>query len=125
MAVEIHPKMGSIIGHRKAYSSFIYRPKCTLFTPKNVAKPVFDFSWNDLPREQRFLSCMALSVYEVICMACLSPSWFVYSWGVKKETSASRVEMTVIHRRNWKQWLHVCKILGGKKSRYSLCENGE
>ena len=43
-------------------------------------------------------------------MACLSHSWFVYSQGVKRETSASRVGMTVISRRNWKQWLHVCKI---------------
>ena len=43
-------------------------------------------------------------------MACLSCSWFVYSRGVKRETSASRVGMTVISRRNWKQWLHVRKI---------------
>ena len=53
---------------------------------------------------------MALSVYEVIRMACLSHSWFVYSQGVKRETSASRVGMTVILKRNWKQWLHVRKI---------------
>ena len=53
---------------------------------------------------------MALSVYEVIRVACLSCSWFVYSQGVKRETSASRVGMTVISRRNWKQWLHVRKI---------------
>ena len=71
---------------------------------------VFDFSWNDLACGQRFLSCMALSVYQVIRMACLSHSWFVYSQGVKRETSASRVGMTVILRRNWKQWLHVRKI---------------
>ena len=30
-----------------------------------------------LPCEQRFLSCMAFSVYEVICVACVSRSWFV------------------------------------------------
>ena len=37
----------------------------------------------DVPCEQRFFSCMALSVYEVIRVACLScclsRSWFVYS----------------------------------------------
>ena len=79
-----------------------------MFTPKNVAKPSslisLGMTW------QRFLSCMALNVYEVIRMACLSHSWFVYSQGVKRETSASRVGMTVISRRNWKQWLHVRKI---------------
>ena len=32
-----------------------------------------------VPCEQRFLSCMAFSVYEVIRVACLSHSWFVYS----------------------------------------------
>ena len=71
---------------------------------------VFDFSWNDLPRQRRFLSCMALSIYEVIRVACLPRSWFAYSQGVKRQTSASRVGMTVISRRNWKQRLHVCKI---------------
>ena len=30
-----------------------------------------------LPREQRFLSFMAFSVYVVICVACVSRSWFV------------------------------------------------
>ena len=32
-----------------------------------------------LPCEQRFLSCMAFSVHEVICVACVSRSWFVYA----------------------------------------------
>ena len=32
-----------------------------------------------IPYEQRFLSCMAFSVYEVIRVACLSRSWFGYS----------------------------------------------
>ena len=32
-----------------------------------------------VPCEQRFLSCMAFSVYEVIRVACPSHSWFVYS----------------------------------------------
>ena len=32
-----------------------------------------------VPCEQRFLSCMAFSVYEVIRVACQSRSWFVYS----------------------------------------------
>ena len=82
-----------------------------LVYPQKCCKTlVFDFSWNDLACGQRFLSCMALNVYEVIRMACLSHSWFVYSQGVKRETSASRVGMTVISRRNWKQWLHVRKI---------------
>ena len=82
-----------------------------LVYPQKCCKTlVFDFSWNDLACGQRFLSCMALSVYEVIRMACLSHSWFVYSQGVKRETSASRVGMTVISRRNWQQWLHVRKI---------------
>ena len=31
-----------------------------------------------LPCEQRFLSYMAFSVYEVIRVSCLSRSWFVY-----------------------------------------------
>ena len=31
------------------------------------------------PCEQRFLYCMAFIVYEVIRVACLSRSWFVYS----------------------------------------------
>ena len=31
------------------------------------------------PSEQRFLFCMAFNVYEVIRVACLSRSWFVYS----------------------------------------------
>ena len=31
------------------------------------------------PCEQRFLSCMAFSVYEVIRVAYPSRSWFVYS----------------------------------------------
>ena len=53
---------------------------------------------------------MALNVYEVVHVACLSHSWFVYSQGVKRKTSASRVGMTVISRRNWKQWFYVCKI---------------
>ena len=35
------------------------------------------FWWN-IPFEQRFLSCMAFSVYEVVRVACLSRSWFVY-----------------------------------------------
>ena len=30
-----------------------------------------------LPCEQRFLSCMAFSVYEVNGVACMSRSWFV------------------------------------------------
>ena len=47
-----------------------------------------DFS-RRVPCEQKFLSCMAFSVYEVDRVACLSRSWFVYfPW----ETSAvSRV----------------------------------
>ena len=81
-----------------------------VYPPKCCKTLVFDFSWNDLPCEQRFLSCMALSVYKVIRLACLSRGWFVYSSGVKRKTSASRLGMTVISRRNWKQWLHVCKI---------------
>ena len=32
-----------------------------------------------LPCEQRYLSCMAFSVYEVICMAYVSRSSFVYA----------------------------------------------
>ena len=52
-----------------------------------------------------------LSVYEVIRVACLSCSWIVHSQGVKRETSANRVGITIIiPRRNWKQWLHVCII---------------
>ena len=35
------------------------------------------FSLLLLPCEQRFLYCMAFSVYEVICVACVSRSWFV------------------------------------------------
>ena len=31
-----------------------------------------------LPCKQSFLSFMAFSVYEVVCVACLSRSWFVY-----------------------------------------------
>ena len=31
-----------------------------------------------LPYEQRFLCFMALRVYEVVRVACLSCSWFVY-----------------------------------------------
>ena len=33
----------------------------------------------DTTREQRFLSCMAFSVYKVVRVACLSRSWFVYA----------------------------------------------
>ena len=32
-----------------------------------------------LPCEQRYLSCMAFSVYEVVCMAYVSRSSFVYA----------------------------------------------
>ena len=32
-----------------------------------------------MPSEQRFLSFMAFSAYEVIRVACLSRSWFVYA----------------------------------------------
>ena len=43
---------------------------------------IFDFSDNVftlllLPCEQRFLSNMDFSVYEVICVVCVSRSWFV------------------------------------------------
>ena len=49
-----------------------------------------------IPCEQRFLSCMAFSVHEVICVACLSHSWFhcyissVTSVNLKKAGLASR-----------------------------------
>ena len=36
---------------------------------------------------ERFLSCMAFSVYEVVRVACQSRSWFVYA---SRETSAAR-----------------------------------
>ena len=34
--------------------------------------------WLNLPCEQRLLCYMASSVYEVVRLACLSRSWFVY-----------------------------------------------
>ena len=36
-----------------------------------------DLDFQIVPWEQRFLSCMAFSVYEVVRVACLSRSWFV------------------------------------------------
>ena len=39
------------------------------------------------PCEQRFLSCMAFSVYEVIRVAYPSRSWFVYSTRTTRQTS--------------------------------------
>ena len=49
-----------------------------------------DFS-RRVPCEQKFLSCMAFSVYEVVRVACLPRSWFVYSlW----ETSAEPWEIS-------------------------------
>ena len=40
--------------------------------------------------EQRFLSCMAFSVYEVICVASLSHSWFDYSPQTSHENNLIR-----------------------------------
>ena len=39
-----------------------------------------------LPCEQRFLSCMAFSVYEVVSFACVSRSWFVYAPGERRKS---------------------------------------
>ena len=51
-----------------------------------------DFS-RRVPCEQRFLFCMAFSVYEVVRVACLLRSWFVYSlW----ETSAESREKSLL-----------------------------
>ena len=41
--------------------------------------------------KQRFLSCMAFSVYEVVLVACLSHSWFVYAlWETFTKKQLSR-----------------------------------
>ena len=40
-----------------------------------------------LPCEQRLLSCMPFSVYEVICVACVSRSWFVLIRPVRNPSS--------------------------------------
>ena len=42
---------------------------------------VYKMVYKRVPYEQRFLSCMAFSVYEVV--ACQSRSWFVYITGSK------------------------------------------
>ena len=43
------------------------------------------YKW--VPCEQRFLSCMAFSVYEVVRVACQSRGWFVYALGYKQTNS--------------------------------------
>ena len=47
---------------------------CLLNNIPNLCEVV----WEILPCKQRFLSCMAFSVYEVVWVACLSCSWFIY-----------------------------------------------
>ena len=37
--------------------------------------------FSQLSSEQRFLSCMAFSIYEVACVACQLNRWFVYTLG--------------------------------------------
>ena len=49
---------------------------CTVPPQKNTGKIAGFFV--HLPCEQRFLSCMAFSVSEVIRVACLSHSWFIH-----------------------------------------------
>ena len=52
-----------------------------------------------LPGEQRFFSCMAFSVYEVVQVACLSRSWFVYAKAMQeKKNPARRVTTSFILR---------------------------
>ena len=49
-----------------------------------------------LPCEQRFLSFMAFSVYVVICVACVSRSWFVLKRTVRNLRS-KRLAISVEH----------------------------
>ena len=45
------------------------------------------YKW--VPCEQRFLSCMAFTVYEIVRVACQSRSWFVYAAGCKQTNYAT------------------------------------
>ena len=50
-----------------------------------------------LPCEQRFLSCMAFSIYKVVNMACQSCSWFVYT---ATELGAQTNQLHVVNARS-------------------------
>ena len=52
---------------------------------------------------------------------CLPPTPLPKNFA--QPSSSISLGMTVIPRRNWKQWL--CKPLGVSKMHYGLCENGE
>ena len=79
-----------IFNNHKSWSLLIILMNCIL---NDIATCNLIFYLNDyvftlllLPCEQRFLSCMPFSVYEVICVTCLLRGQFVYaSW----ETSAA------------------------------------
>ena len=69
---------------------------------KRSVKKTFNF----MPCERRFLSCMAFSVYEVVLVACLSRSWLrdrqvtrATSW----EPSARRVSVSALRGRRCKK----------------------
>ena len=54
-----------------------------------LTQPLSPTLMASIPCEQRFLSCIAFSVYKVVRVACLSCSWFVYAPG-RKQTTTTR-----------------------------------
>ena len=58
-----------------------------------------------LPCEQRFLSCMAFSVYEVIRVAWLSRSWFVYERNGLQQRILTGREQTNYATDKPREWL--------------------
>ena len=75
-AIDFHSCYGS-----EQFSFFALEFVCCHNRRKvNHSPPTFTvISHAHLPCEQRLLSCMAFSVYEVVRVACLSLSWSVYA----------------------------------------------
>ena len=48
---------------------------------------------------QRFLSCMAFSVYEVVRVACLSRSWLVSYPQIKTDNATDKLRILKTHER--------------------------
>ena len=58
-------------------------------TRPELTQPLSPTLMASIPCVQRFLCCIAFSVYKVVQVACLSCSWFVYAPG-RKQTTATR-----------------------------------
>ena len=77
-----------------------------------LTQPLSPTLMASIPCEQRFLSCIAFSIYKVVRLAFLSCSWFVYAPGRKRTTTTRQNQAPLLifaHAQETKFGL-ICKM---------------